>query len=63
MEERIEFIHGYFGYMNDLNHKGAAMDKIRKDLFKMNKQLRLKQEAEKEVKDPQAALNDFISNA
>ena len=49
--------------MNDLNHKGAAMDKLRKDLFKMNKQLRLKQEAEKEVKDPQAALNDFISNA
>ena len=47
--------------MSDLNHKGAAMDKIRKDLFKMNKQLRLKQEADKEVKDPEAALNDFMN--
>ena len=39
LENRIESTQKYFDFMNDLNNKGAEMMQIRKDLFKVNKEI------------------------
>lgn len=47
--------------MHDLKHKNEDMDKIRKDLIKINKQLKKKHQEAELMKDPQAALSDFVN--
>lgn len=42
LEGRIETVQQYFNFMHDLKHKNAEMDQIRKNLIKINKQLKKK---------------------
>lgn len=39
LEQRIETVQKYFGYMHDLNNQGAEMMQLRKDLFKVHKKI------------------------
>ena len=39
LENRIESTQKYFDFMNDLNNKGAEMMYLRKELFKVNKEI------------------------
>lgn len=43
LEERIEFLQTYFEHINDVNHSGAAVEKIRKELFRINQILDARQ--------------------
>lgn len=44
LEDRIEATNTYFNHLDDLNNKGADMEKVKKDLFKLNRELRRKDE-------------------
>lgn len=42
LEDRIEATNTYFNHLDDLNNKGAALEKVKKELFKLNRELRRK---------------------
>lgn len=44
LEDRIEATNTYYNHLDDLNNKGAAMETVKKDLFKLNRELRRKDE-------------------
>lgn len=44
LEDRIEATNTYFNHLDDLNNKGAHMEKVKKELFKLNRELRRKDE-------------------
>lgn len=47
--------------MDDLNNKGAQMEKIKKELFKLNREIRrMEQEGLIKKKDPAEYLNELI---
>lgn len=60
LEERIEFTQRYFTYMNDLNHKNAQMQKIRKDLFRINRKLKRRKMLKQRQTDPHDVLKHFM---
>lgn len=44
LEDRIEATNSYFCHMDDLNNKGAQMEKWKKQLFKLNREIRKKEQ-------------------
>lgn len=40
LEEKIEATQKYFNYMNDFHHPGQDLQKIRKQLYKVNKRVK-----------------------
>ena len=57
LEDRIEATNSYFNNLDDLNNKGAEMEKTKKQLFKLNRALREMEAAGKIIKaDPVAIL-------
>jgi len=54
----------YYLVLDDLNNKGANVEKIKKDLFKIMRELRMKDEAgEIHKRNPVDVLNEFAAEA
>lgn len=60
LEDRIETTMRYYQVLDDLNNKGANIEKIKKELFKIMREIRQKEEAGEFYKrDPLEVLNEF----
>lgn len=58
LEDRIEATNTYFNHLDDLNNKGAALSALKKELFKLNRELRRLDEEGKHIKtDPKDFLD------
>lgn len=59
LEERIEATQQYFDYMSDLSHSGADIQKIRKEQYRVQKQIE-KLKAQRAKTDPLKLLERFM---
>jgi inactivated superfamily I helicase len=60
LEDRIEATNSYFNHLDDLNNKGADMEKVKKQLFKLNRELRRREAEGLERLDPAEFLDNMI---
>lgn len=61
LEDRIEATNSYFNHLDDLNNKGADMEKVKKQLFKLNRELRRREAEGLQRLDPVEYLERMIA--
>lgn len=61
LEDRIEATNSYFNHLDDLNNKGADMEKVKKQLFKLNREIRKREAEGLERRDPVDFLDEMIA--
>lgn len=58
IEERIELTHKYFTHLNDFNNKDKELNKIKKDLFRFQRELKKKQQRKTQT-DPYEVIKNL----